>query len=230
MANLVDDEPRKSADEERNRIGLAFLLEQQGWVVDRIPAPNVMTVSGRHWTFELRTTPGSSANETESTYPPRVDLGELRRLVVTSNATAASILKRLRQEPTFEVNVRDLVALRADEAPPLTLVAAHLSRMVTALKSRSRGQYVGMVTREALRSGGEDAFGTRALADLLGRPRIGSDVQLSLRSATTKGEALVAGVTVSRDGSSQDDPIGSYRLVVEPKAVHVTGIVLPGAS
>ncbi|MBP2513806.1 hypothetical protein [Sphingomonas sp. PvP018] len=232
LAILVDDEPREPADEERNRIALAFLLERQGWVVDRGPdlPPDVMTVRGGHWTFELRTTPGSSADETESTYPPDVELGELRRLVVTSNATAASILKRLRQEPTLEVNVRDLVALRADEATPLTLVAAHLSRMVTALKSRSRGQYLGMVTREALRSGGEDAFGTRALADLLGRPGIGSDVQLSLRSATMKGGALFAEVRVSRDDSSQDDPIGSYRLIVEPKAVHVTGIALPGAS
>ncbi|WP_176500522.1 hypothetical protein [Sphingomonas sp. HMP9] len=55
-------------------------------------------------------------------------------------------------------------------------------------------------------------------------------VQLSLRSATMKGGALAAEVRVSRDDSSQEDPIGSYSLIVEPKAVHVTGIALPGAS
>ena len=229
VAILVNDEPREAADEERCRAAIAFLLERQGWKVDRGPSVrrDTLMVQGRHWEFQVRMASDLPVQNTDGTYLPDVELSQLRNLVVTSSATAASILRQFWQEPALQANVQDLVALRADEATSLSVVAAQLGRMTTALTSRSRGQYVGMITLEALRSGVADGSDTRSLAALIRRPDFGTHVQLSLRSATMRRGALVAEVRVSALDNTQGERTGSYKLIVEPSKVHVAALALP---
>lgn len=233
-ALLVARERRTEEDLGLHRASITRLLERQRWGIenDDFRRPDARLVAkGARAEFELMVRPnGILQPEWKPSALFGIDLTTVDRLLVSGPASPGEVLSHLAGSGELVVAMRDLTAIDAASATPLTLVAAQLRRQVTGLPSSARTHLVALVAMQALRAGKVDDGG-RDLLHLMEGDALGRDVHLAIASTRMVDGALVARIKVMDNNKAEGNRwrvIGGFVMSVTPHAVSIESANISG--